>query len=163
MPRPVEGFLTSDGSFFDTQEQAEAYEAALALHEAMRSSYLVHHYNLSGSTLDFLIDQIIQFLNENATIVTRYLASKQPKPDDTPSPSDGLDWPLGDNPDQESEPESIPDRTDTPEQDDAGEPEPSPEGHDDPPALDAPGRKLKRKRGKSRTHGVDRRTTTSET
>lgn len=70
MTRPVRGFLTKDGKFFDSKAGANAYEAAMEFHEA-----LSQHLETAGFTRevkDFIMDKVREFVLIHKTVVGRY-------------------------------------------------------------------------------------------
>ena len=67
MPKQVTGYMTDDGQFFKTQEEAEYYQARIELLGYGQSS--VYLANVAGKHIDDLVD----FIENNHTAVKKFV------------------------------------------------------------------------------------------
>lgn len=71
MPRPVSGFLTSTGQYFDREEDAKKYEAIANFNEALAKQLSPE---LGPQLLSYLTDTIRRFVIVNRDVVVDYVA-----------------------------------------------------------------------------------------
>lgn len=74
MVRPFNGYMTDDGTPFDTEREAFAYEAAYNLHAAIRKQELLA--NLDKRTQDYVITAAVAFISQNQELFANYVNSK---------------------------------------------------------------------------------------
>lgn len=72
MPRPVEGYLTLDGRYFDSPDEAENYEAQLFARAICRAE--ITRYDLNPGELGYenITDRILAFIIPNIDVFVRY-------------------------------------------------------------------------------------------
>lgn len=81
MTRPVRGFLTKQGKFFDTKIAAQTYEATTEFHEKLQA-----HLEASGfgsTLLDFTMDKVREFVLLNREVVKDYISLVKSIPEPT--------------------------------------------------------------------------------
>jgi len=75
MVRPVQGFVTSQGKYFDDQKEADYYEASFELNATL-FKLLVDRYGLSKDDAASICQQIIDDLWSNRKIIEEYLNAR---------------------------------------------------------------------------------------
>lgn len=106
--RKAEGFLTSDGQFFDTEKEAKAYEAALNLNSSMLEALRVIK---DQKVRTFISEQLIHFIKANYKIVSDYindfipLMLEQKAPENAPPNTDDDETDVNSEQETGTEPE----------------------------------------------------------
>lgn len=97
MSRPVSGFLTSQGQFFDTKEEADFYDAAYELNVACLKAVKEHGYE-DEEQASSVAEGIQRFISDNASVIEEFLSTKGAL-DRVSKSRDGVDGhTTGDNP-----------------------------------------------------------------
>lgn len=97
MSRPVSGFLTSQGQFFDTKEEADFYDAAYELNVACLKAVRDHGYE-DEEQASTVAEGIQRFISDNAPVIEEFLSTKSAL-DRVSKGGDGVDGhTTGDNP-----------------------------------------------------------------
>ena len=78
MPRPVEGFKTNDGKFFETEDEAIIHEATSELAENFYKLVSTTDFvGLTAPMQDQIVAHALRFLYENREAVRRYIDAKK--------------------------------------------------------------------------------------
>lgn len=76
MTRPVEGFMTKQGKFFESENEANFYEAAYALNKAAATGVVA--LGVSGEeNVEEAVKAIINFISVNRELVTEYIHTRR--------------------------------------------------------------------------------------
>ena len=76
MTRPVEGFMTKQGKFFETEAEANFYEAAFALNKAAATAAVA--LGVSGEeNVEEAVKALINFIAFNRDLVTDFIGARR--------------------------------------------------------------------------------------
>lgn len=95
MTRPVSGFQTSQGKFFDTEEEANLYEASFDLNEATTAAVRSFEPETIGDfpIEDSLVKGITSFIASNEKLISKYLNARAAMLRTTSETSPSVDGP----------------------------------------------------------------------
>ena len=110
MARAVEGFLSSDGKFWKTKEEADFHEAAYDL--AMITISFSSRLFLSEFDADLLDEKLRDFIKANETVITDYYKANSAY-DSAASKRSALSLAGQPTPDNPEDGESVRDGTDS--------------------------------------------------
>jgi hypothetical protein len=79
MVRPIEGFMSEDGKFFETEALCELYEAKLAVTTLVRDKLNEAGMSLTSTGLEYFSNLISEWVVNNIDTFTRY-AKVDPQP-----------------------------------------------------------------------------------
>lgn len=77
MARPVNGFLTALGSFFETEEEADLHDAAYELNQTALDAVKSRFNNAPEDIQEQLGTAIVQFIGEFDDIVEAYIVARR--------------------------------------------------------------------------------------
>lgn len=77
--RPVEGFQTLDGKFFEDKNEAEIHECTYRLSEELQEFTVQLDANIPADAREALIVYGLQFIGENLDLVQRYIKARKAK------------------------------------------------------------------------------------
>lgn len=75
MSRPVSGFLTSQGQFFETQQEADFYDATYELNRAATRA-VAEHGGFDAEQADSIAEGIKAFIGDNEKVIREYLNAR---------------------------------------------------------------------------------------
>lgn len=73
MVRKASGYLTKDGQFFPTKQQAEVFEATRAFHQRLSEAVVQMGLEPTAPYTEFLIDNVRSFVLLNKDVVMEYI------------------------------------------------------------------------------------------
>lgn len=76
MVRPVSGFQTSQGTFYETEREAVLFEASFALHEAVTDAVAAFGVDRNEPLFETFVDGVKDFVSHNEKVVKDYLEAK---------------------------------------------------------------------------------------
>jgi hypothetical protein len=80
MPRPVTGYLTSQGKYFDSEREATLYELSFEVNKQIRK-YL-KAIGVTGEYEEGSANQILAFIIDNETLLSDYLLARRASEDE---------------------------------------------------------------------------------
>lgn len=100
MARPVNGYMSSQGQFFDTEAQADLYDATYELTQAATAAVRKEFGDdRSQEDINTIADGIRSFITENERVIREYLDARTAITKDASGDAAGMDRsPTGDNP-----------------------------------------------------------------
>lgn len=75
--RPAEGFVTSNGTFFETEEEAERYETTTNLLEAIKTDpYIRKNISFDETTFQYFTDRVLDFIHLHSDTIQAYITAR---------------------------------------------------------------------------------------